>query len=287
LDHSWVKKMVPKAGDALLSELMLSNMCAFSPHSMLKKAALQLVAGQLGEDARSSFREVFNGLDVHGVGFLTLGDLQAGLAKSGLKAESVSLELAQVVNGMDVNGNGQVEYTEFVAAALDEEHYSKEAVLREVFYTLDTNRDGVISEGELNAVLGDVCNSDAGVTLSMRGRMAEAGLGDGTGGFELDFKAFAAMMRARPKVSETSPFHEKAASNTSTGELLPNEASMLTNEASMLSEDFTEDFDDCAGDSGGKSLAWAKRVASELPVSGNRSICPADVVFELDGEIAQ
>jgi len=229
---------------------------------------------------------VFNGLDVRGVGYLTLGDLQAGLMKSGVdssilvKPEGGSLELAQLFNGMDVTGNGQVSYTEFMAAALDDEYYSQESVLREVFHTLDTNRDGEISEGELNVVLGNVSDSDASIALSMRRRMAEAGLGDGTGSIELDFKVFAAMMKDKGKMSKPSQLPDQAGSTTSTMELLPNETS-------TLSSDFTDDFDDCAGDSSAKSMAWAKRVAAEAPMSREIGISLSDVTFEVDGAVTQ
>merc|ERR1712130_915188 len=101
-------------------------------------------------------------------------------------------ELDDIVNAMDMDQNGQVSYSEFLAATLDRRSGIKEEVYRTAFDIFDLNRDGKITEAELCKLL-----EDRSIQESL-GKQKAADLlriidADGDGG--IDFREFMQMMR--------------------------------------------------------------------------------------------
>jgi len=52
-------------------------------------------------------------------------------------------------NSLDLNGSGSIDYTEFIAAFTQNEHYQKENYLRDIFKKIDTDNDKKITKTEL------------------------------------------------------------------------------------------------------------------------------------------
>lgn len=57
-------------------------------------------------------------------GFMTLDDLRRGLADPQMRG----LNLAQLMDDLDRNQDGRLEYTEFIAAAMDQKLHENEAI---------------------------------------------------------------------------------------------------------------------------------------------------------------
>ena len=57
-----------------------------------------------------------------------------------------------ILNSLDKNCNGVIDYTEFLTAAADKEKLLSEQNLRFAFNMFDTNQDGTISRQELRGV---------------------------------------------------------------------------------------------------------------------------------------
>merc|ERR1712007_305523 len=60
-----------------------------------------------------------------------------------------------ILEDVDANGSGTIDYTELLAAALDKRTYLKEEVCWSAFRKFDRNGDQMISPEELKQVLGD------------------------------------------------------------------------------------------------------------------------------------
>merc|ERR1719162_2066374 len=153
LNHEWIKLKAPKAPGANLQSNFVDNLRGFRSQNKLKKAALHIIAGQLNEDQIKALRETFMALDGNGDGLLTSAEMKEGLAKAGLK--EIPADLQQILEDVDSDGSGVIDYTEFLAATLDKRAYVQEDVCWSAFRLFDVNGDGKISKEELRVVLDD------------------------------------------------------------------------------------------------------------------------------------
>eukprot|EP00405_Crypthecodinium_cohnii_P051280 CAMPEP_0206595828 /NCGR_PEP_ID=MMETSP0325_2-20121206/43211_1 /ASSEMBLY_ACC=CAM_ASM_000347 /TAXON_ID=2866 /ORGANISM="Crypthecodinium cohnii, Strain Seligo" /LENGTH=506 /DNA_ID=CAMNT_0054106573 /DNA_START=95 /DNA_END=1615 /DNA_ORIENTATION=+ len=194
LNHEWIKNKAPKAQNVNLQSNFVDNLRGFRSQNKLKKAALHIIAGQLNEDQIKALRETFMALDGNGDGLLTAAEMREGLTKSGLK--DIPDDLQQILNDVDSDGSGVIDYTEFLAATLDKRSYVQEDVCWSAFRLFDKNGDGKISQDELRLVLddGDVKNVAGAQTIAQM--MQEI---DGNGDGHIDFQEFMEMMRGGGK----------------------------------------------------------------------------------------
>merc|ERR1712151_777968 len=190
LNHEWIKNKAPAAKNVSLQSGFVDNLRGFRSQNKLKKAALHIIAGQLNEDQIKNLREMFMSLDKNGDGLLTATEMKEGLAKAGLK--DIPADLQQIMEEVDSDGSGVIDYTEFLAATLDKKVYMKEDVCWSAFRVFDRNGDGKISPEELKAVLGDedVAAQVGGETIAKMMKDLDTS-GDGF----IDFQEFMEMMK--------------------------------------------------------------------------------------------
>ncbi|KAA8531974.1 hypothetical protein F0562_006884 [Nyssa sinensis] len=158
LSHPWVRE----GGDASeipLDISVLSNMRQFVKYGHLKQFALRALATTLDDEELSDLRDQFDAIDVDKNGVISLEEMRHALAKDlpwKLK-ESRVLEILQAIDG---NTDGLVDFTEFVAATLHvrqmEEHNSEKWQQRSqaAFEKFDVDRDGYITPDELKMHTG-------------------------------------------------------------------------------------------------------------------------------------
>lgn len=158
LSHVWVRE----GGDATdipLDISVLSNMRKFVKYSRLKQIALKALASTLNTDEIADLRDQFNAIDIDKNGTITLEEMRQALAKDQpwtLK-ESKVLEILQA---MDSNRDGLVDFEEFVAATLhvhqleelDVEKWNQRT--RAAFDKFDSDKDGYITPDELRVYTG-------------------------------------------------------------------------------------------------------------------------------------
>merc|ERR1719337_723596 len=81
LNHVWVRNKAPKAAGVALQGGLVDNLKGFRSQNKLKKAALHVIASQLGESQIKALRETFMHLDHNGDGLLTVNEMKQGLSK--------------------------------------------------------------------------------------------------------------------------------------------------------------------------------------------------------------
>eukprot|EP00928_Gymnodinium_smaydae_P018457 TRINITY_DN17022_c0_g2_i2.p1 TRINITY_DN17022_c0_g2~~TRINITY_DN17022_c0_g2_i2.p1 ORF type:complete len:517 (+),score=137.34 TRINITY_DN17022_c0_g2_i2:91-1641(+) len=193
LNHEWIKNKAPKAGNINLQQKFVDNLRGFRSQNKLKKAALHIIANQLNEDQIKELREIFMGLDENDDGKLTVAEMKTGIEKAGLK--NIPPDLKQIMEDVDSDGSGVIDYTEFLAATLDRRVYLKEDVMWAAFRVFDRNGDGKITQKELQEVLGDENVADVVGASTIAALMKEV---DTDGDGNIDFAEFMAMMRGGP-----------------------------------------------------------------------------------------
>jgi len=187
--HTWIQNLAPQANSSVkLCDATWKNMKNFCAQNHLKKAAMTLIAQRMDDGAFEHLRQMFVALDVDGDGALTMEELKVGLNRlSSNEADAVRA----VMQGVDVDCGGTINYTEFLAAAMDKQHYSQESACRAAFNAFDLDGSGTIDRKELEEVLK---SSEFDGVMSASELQAVMNECDADGDGEITFEEFMQMM---------------------------------------------------------------------------------------------
>lgn len=120
LRHSWLQSNVSlPSGDVMKG--MVETMIQFQEMDMLQKAALTALAWRASDEDTQHLRQIFECLDQDSNGHVTMTELRGAFAEVGIE-----LPADLSICGVGTDGNDTIEYTEFLAAALDKSKILKE-----------------------------------------------------------------------------------------------------------------------------------------------------------------
>ncbi|KAL2552665.1 Calcium-dependent protein kinase 16 [Forsythia ovata] len=153
LSHPWVREG-GEASEIPLDISVLNNMRKFVKYSRLKQFALRALASTLDEEELADLRDQFDAIDVDKNGSISLEEMRQALAKD-LPWKMKDSRVLEILQAIDSNTDGLVDFSEFVAATLHvhqlEEHNSEkwQQRSRAAFEKFDVDRDGFITTEEL------------------------------------------------------------------------------------------------------------------------------------------
>jgi len=153
----------------------------------MKQAAITFIATQVSSQDIQHLKRVFESIDKNGDGNITLKEL-----KDGLKDVKNKEELMAIMEGADTDGSGTINYTEFIAATMEQNMYLKEENLRNAFRMFDKDGSGKISIDEMKQALGAEVEGQTDNEDEWNQLIEEVDI-DGDG--EIDFEEFISMMR--------------------------------------------------------------------------------------------
>lgn len=189
LDHTWVKHQAPRALTAALPSSMHDHLQQFQSQNDLKKVALHHIARQANEQDIQHLKDIFVSMDADQNGVLSLAELKQGFEMSGIKAAE---GLKGLMDSIDANGSGQIDYTEFLAATMDKRQYQKENICWSAFRAFDRDGDGAISRQELSDVLASGELKEFMGSQALERIMKDC---DKNGDDRVDWEEFVTMMR--------------------------------------------------------------------------------------------
>jgi len=160
LNHTWFKKMKECTKDNfVISKERLNqvanNLKNFKANMKLQQATLAYIVHNLCEkEDTKEMRDVFLKFDLNGDGRLTREELLKGLSNVMTPNEALA-EVNRMMEIIDVDGNGYIEYEEFLRATMNRNKLLTDDNLRIVFNKFDKDKSGKISPEELKGVFGE------------------------------------------------------------------------------------------------------------------------------------
>ncbi|PWA61673.1 hypothetical protein CTI12_AA373060 [Artemisia annua] len=152
LEHPWIRED-GEASDKPIDSAVLSRMKQFRAMNKLKKLALKVIAENLSAEEIQGLKSMFKNMDTDNSGTITYEELKSGLARLGSKLTEA--EVKQLMEAADVDGNGSIDYIEFITATMHRHKLEREDHLYKAFQHFDTDNSGFITRDELETAMKD------------------------------------------------------------------------------------------------------------------------------------
>ncbi|KAK4774488.1 hypothetical protein SAY86_009423 [Trapa natans] len=152
LDHPWIQN-AKKASNVPLGDIVRTRLKQFSMMNRFKKKALRVIAEHLSIQEVEVIRDMFTLMDTDNDGKVTYDELKAGLQKVGSKLAEPEIKMLMEV--ADVDGNGVLDYGEFVAVTIHLQRMENDEHIRRAFMYFDKDDTGYIELAELQYALAD------------------------------------------------------------------------------------------------------------------------------------
>ncbi|KAL0364647.1 UNVERIFIED_CONTAM: Calcium-dependent protein kinase [Sesamum angustifolium] len=151
-DHPWIQN-AKKAPNVPLGDIVRARLKQFSGMNRFKKKALRVIAEHLSVEEVEVIRDMFSLMDTDDDGKVTFEELKAGLRKVGSQLAEPEIKLLMDV--ADVDGNGVLDYGEFVAVTIHLQRMENDEHFRRAFMFFDKDGSGYIELDELQEALID------------------------------------------------------------------------------------------------------------------------------------
>ena len=149
LKHPWFKKSLGKKKRKEVNTTILTRLQNFQNMNKIRKAILTFLASRVSSEDIEKQLKSFHILDTNKDGYITMKELTKGL-----KDTHSTEQIQQIMNSVDTDKNGAIDYNEFIAATLDAEIAKNLKKLDLAFKFFDKNSDGVIDKSDMGEALG-------------------------------------------------------------------------------------------------------------------------------------
>ena len=137
IDHPWIKKHYKKRDSHLINRDTLGTLKEFAKKNALQKEIYYFLAKIHNEKELLQLKQLFNDFDTDNSGNLSMVEIRKGFKHLGIEIDEKELE--DIWEGLDFHKDGEVNYTEFLAAMISTYKFTKEENLWVVFNYLKEN----------------------------------------------------------------------------------------------------------------------------------------------------
>nr|AAO42812.1 At1g18890 [Arabidopsis thaliana] len=152
LAHPWIQN-AKKAPNVPLGDIVRSRLKQFSMMNRFKKKVLRVIAEHLSIQEVEVIKNMFSLMDDDKDGKITYPELKAGLQKVGSQLGEPEIKMLMEV--ADVDGNGFLDYGEFVAVIIHLQKIENDELFKLAFMFFDKDGSTYIELDELREALAD------------------------------------------------------------------------------------------------------------------------------------
>lgn len=156
LSHKWLTEHNNQRKiDVNFSIKCMNNMKKFHAERKLQQAALTYIVNHLlSKEEKNELLELFQSFDKNGDGVLSREEIYEGY-KAILGEEEAAKEADRIMNEIDMDKNGSIDYNEFIMAATNRSKVLNKDKLEATFKVFDKDGSGSISLDEIRSILGN------------------------------------------------------------------------------------------------------------------------------------
>lgn len=155
MEHAWFKKFAKNAKvEKSLASKALNNLKNFRAEQKLKQATLAYIVSQcLTREETDKMEAIFKAMDKNNDGMLSKEEIAEGYEEHfGMSIDDE--ELDRMFDAIDTDGNGTIDYSEFLMATMNEQQLMSKEKLKQAFKMFDKDGSGTISKDEIKEALG-------------------------------------------------------------------------------------------------------------------------------------
>jgi len=156
--HPWVTGATASGQQVTLQ--VLSSLRNFVRDTDLQKAIVKLMVANVGSDDEKALTQMFRRVDSDRDGKITRVEIEASLKEMGMYGPQAIKEADRIMKDVDENGDGNINFDEFVKARARNKLSTDIMVLHAVFNLLDENDDGHIDKTELTKIFHAASEAD-------------------------------------------------------------------------------------------------------------------------------
>ena len=150
------------------SKDILLSLKNFSKHSKFYQAVLAFLSHNFAEkDYLDRLKKVFCSIDLNLDGKISREELLTAYDSANIQLKDNQID--KIIESIDLDNNGFIEYGEFISATIPKKHLFKEENLKSAFCLFDTEKRGYISIKGIIDVLGLDKNTDESVIQELIG----------------------------------------------------------------------------------------------------------------------
>jgi len=154
LHHPWITKRA-SLSDAPLSEGAAVSLKKYADAHRFEKVIRHQMATHLTSTELHRLRNVFEKLDADGTGNVSIEAMMKTLKEDAADAKTADTLASIDLTHFDLDGDGQIDWQEFVAGAMAEHEIYNEDNLEKVFHDADKDKNGTLCQKEVAELLGD------------------------------------------------------------------------------------------------------------------------------------
>merc|ERR1712194_395155 len=188
LESPWLAQSLAGAHelDRESAQVIEAQSSTFRNSSPLGKAARHMLSYNLDDDATAKLRQAFMAMDTDWSGTIDKEEFKRGMQwKTSMKGPQIDA----LFDSMDADGSGEIEYSEFLAATIDDQHLLDEQACRQAFANFDTDGSGTLTVKNLSEKLS-TGTLTGGLRLTESEIMELLQTADSNGDGEIDYEEF-------------------------------------------------------------------------------------------------